>query len=203
MNRRVVITGAGVVSPIGIGMAAFSQSLREGRTGDGPIQSFVAEPYPFKRACEVKAFDGRLLGTHLLDPFIQYAVKAADEALRDAQFNPADVDPYRIALSVSSSKGGMHTLDRFKERFEKRPSAILGARIYSNLVPNFAAQWIARRWKIRGPAKCYIAACATGINGHRQHFFHRGIALIEHACNRAACITINRQRQLRQIVGAN
>jgi len=162
MNRRVVITGAGVVSPIGVGMAAFSQSLREGRTGDAPIQSFATEPYPFKRACEVKVFDGRWHGTHLLDPFIQYAVKAAEEALRDAQFNPADADPYRIALSVSSSKGGMNTLDRFKERLEKRPSAILGARIYSNLVPNFAAQWIARRWKIRGPAKCYIAACATG-----------------------------------------
>jgi len=162
MNRRVVITGAGVVSPIGIGMEAFAQALRAGQSGAGPIRSFDTEAHPFKNACEVKDFDGRPLGTHLLDPFIQYAVKAADEALRDARFNPAEADSYRIGISVSSSKGGMHTLDRFKARFEQRPSAILGARIYSNLVPNFAAQWIARRWKIHGPAKCYIAACATG-----------------------------------------
>jgi 3-oxoacyl-[acyl-carrier-protein] synthase II len=98
----------------------------------------------------------------LLDPFIQYAVKAADEALRDAQFNPAEADPYRVALSVSSSKGGMHTFERFKERLENRPSAVLGTQFYTNVVPNFAAQWLARRWQIRGPAKCYIAACATG-----------------------------------------
>lgn len=162
MSRRVVITGVGVVSPIGIGRAAFSQALREGQAGAGPIQSFETAGFPFKHACEVKDFNSHELGIHRLDPFIQYAVKAADEALRDAKFNPSEADPYRVALSVSSSKGGMHTLDRFKERFEKRPTAILGARIYSNLVPNFAAQWIARRWKLRGPAKCYIAACATG-----------------------------------------
>ncbi|MBP9865558.1 MAG: beta-ketoacyl-[acyl-carrier-protein] synthase family protein [Candidatus Omnitrophica bacterium] len=162
MNRRVVITGAGVVSPIGIGLPAFTEGLRTGRRGDGPISSFPSETCAFKYACEVKNFDGRFHGTRQLDPFIQYALKAADEALKDACFNPAQADPYRVALSVSSSKGGMHTLDQFKGRFAKRPSAILGARIYANLAPNLAAQWIARRWKIHGPAKCYIAACATG-----------------------------------------
>ncbi len=162
MGKRVVITGAGVVSPIGTGLKAFAAGLRAGRSAAAPIQAFDTEKYPFKLAHEVKNFDARALGTHLLDPFIQYAVKAADEALRDARFDPSGVDPYRIALSVSSSKGGMHTLDRFKARFTARPSAILGARIYANLVPNFAAQWIARRWKIQGPAKCYVAACATG-----------------------------------------
>lgn len=162
MVKRIVITGAGVVSPIGIGVPAFTDGLRSGLCGAGPIRAFDPEPYPFKQAHEVKGFDGRALGTHLLDPFIQYAVRAAAEALDDAGFRPEDADPYRIALSVSSSKGGMHTLDRFKARFQARPSAILGARIYANLVPNFAAQWIARRWKVKGPAKCYIAACATG-----------------------------------------
>jgi 3-oxoacyl-[acyl-carrier-protein] synthase II len=56
----------------------------------------------------------------------------------------------------------VHTLDRFSERFTRNPSAILGARIYCNSVPNFGAQWIARKWKLQGPAKCYVLACATG-----------------------------------------
>ncbi len=162
MNRRVVITGAGVISPIGTGLEAFAQSLKAGRCGMSEIRSFPANGYPFTKAFEVSGFDPRLQGTQLLDPFIQYAVAAAAEAFTDARFNTADVDPYRIAISVSSSKGGVHTIDRFKDRFMKKPSAILGARIYANSVPNFAAQWIARRWKLQGPAKCYVAACATG-----------------------------------------
>lgn len=152
----------GVVTPIGVGMESFRQSLKDGVSGESDIRSFDAKDFPVKRAFEVKNFEARAHGTHILDPFIQYAVAAAGEALQNAYFEPSQHDLYRIGISVSSSKGGMHTLDRFKERFYKNPSAILGARIYSNSVPNFAAQWIARRWKVQGPAKCYVAACATG-----------------------------------------
>lgn len=162
LNRKVVITGMGVVSPIGTGLSIFRENLRKGVSGEAPIKSFEIPDFPVKTAFEVKDFEARAHGTHLLDPFIQYAVAAAGEAIQNAFFEPEHVDPYRIGIAVSSSKGGMHTLDRFGERFRKNPSAILGARIYANSVPNFGAQWIARRWKVQGPAKCYIAACATG-----------------------------------------
>ena len=161
-KRRVVITGMGVVAPNGVGLEVFRKSLREGTSGEAPITAFDTAKFPVKRAFEVKPFDGRSHGVHILDPFIQYAVVASAEAIQNAFFEPAQVDAYRIGISVSSSKGGVHTIDRFQERFRRNPSAILGARIYSNSVPNFAAQWVARRWKIKGPAKCYIAACATG-----------------------------------------
>ncbi len=159
---RVVITGMGAVTPIGNNVPEFAAALRAGRSGKKPIQGFVFDKFPVQYACEVRDFDSRRLGTHLMDPFIQYAVHAADEAIQDAKLDVAAIDPYRIGMCVSSSKGGVHTIDRYKERFFKNPSAILGARIYSNSVPNFAAQWIARRWELKGPAKCYIAACATG-----------------------------------------
>jgi 3-oxoacyl-[acyl-carrier-protein] synthase II len=162
LNRRVVITGMGVVTPIGVGLSAFRKNLREGVSGEADISSFDAANFPVKRAYEVKGFEARSHGTHLLDPFIQYAVASAGEAIQNAYFEPAHVDAYRIGISVSSSKGGMHTLDRFGDRLRKTPSAILGARVFANSVPNFAAQWIARRWKVQGPAKCYVAACATG-----------------------------------------
>ena len=156
------MTGMGVVSPIGIGVPAFCKNLSGGISGEGRITCFDCSNFPVTKAFEVKNFEARAHKAHFLDPFIQYAVAAAGEAIQNAYFDPETIDRYRIGISVSSSKGGMHTLDRFKERFAKHPSAILGARIYSNTVPNFAAQWIARRWKIQGPAKCYVAACATG-----------------------------------------
>lgn len=162
LNKRVVITGMGVVSPIGTGIEIFRESLKQGRSGQSPIQSFDTQNFPVKEAFEVRNFEARSHGTHLLDPFIQYAVAASGEAIQNAYFEPEHVDPYRIGISVSSSKGGMHTLDRFRVRLRDNPSAILGARVFANSVPNFAAQWIARRWKISGPAKCFVAACATG-----------------------------------------
>jgi len=162
MLKRVVVTGMGVVTPIGIGIAPFCDSLKKGLTGEGFITCFDTKKFPVKQAFELKNFEARRHGTHLLDPFIQYAIAATSEAVSMASFDSSQVDPYRIGISVGSSKGGVHTLDRFKERFKKNPSAILGARIYANTIPNFAAQWIARRWKVHGPAKCYVAACATG-----------------------------------------
>ena len=152
----------GVVSPIGNSLTEFRAGLKGGMSGKAVIRSFDISNFPVQYACEVKNFEARVFGTHLLDPFIQYAVAAATEAFQNAYFETARYDPYRIGISVSSSKGGVHTIGRFKERFYKHPSAILGARIYANSVPNFAAQWIARRWKLQGPAKCYVAACATG-----------------------------------------
>ncbi len=162
MKRRVVVTGLGVLSPAGNGISAFLTALREGRSGYGPIQSFDTSNFPVKYAYEVKPFTPHVHGTHLLDPFIQYAVAAADEALISANFSTLEHDPFQIGIAVSSSKGGVRTIDRFSERFSRNPSAILGARIYCNSVPNFGTQWIARKWKLQGPAKCYVVACATG-----------------------------------------
>lgn len=161
MKRRVVVTGIGVVTPIGIGVEEFRKGLREGRSGAGPLTRFSMNGPRPRKVFEVKGFNPPL-GSSLLDPFIQYALAATAEAVEKASFDFASVDPYRVGIVVSSSKGGVHTLFTLRERFLKRPSALLAARVYSNLVPNFACRWIARRWKIKGPAQCYVTACATG-----------------------------------------
>ena len=170
MKRRVVVTGMGVLSPTGNTLAEFRENLKTGVSGKDPGDHYEAEGYKFPPVFPLKGFDPKPYGTHLLDPFIQYAVAAAEQAVADARFDMASVDPYTIALSVSSSKGGVQSIGRFKDRFLKNPSAILGARIYTSAVPNFADQWIARRMKIRGPAKCYVAACATGTVAIIQGF---------------------------------
>jgi len=170
MKRRVVVTGMGVLSPIGITLEEFRENLKKGISGKENTDHSIVEGYKFPPVFSLKNFNPRPYGTHLLDPFIQYAVAAAEQAVTDARFDVTAVDPYDIALSVSSSKGGVHSLGRFKERFLRNPSAILGARMYTSAVPNFADQWIARRMKIHGPAKCYVAACATGTVAIVQGF---------------------------------
>jgi len=161
MNRRVVITGMGAVTPAGIGTANFLKALRNAEVGSGPITRFPTQGFKTRKAFELKNFTP-LHGTHLLDPFIQYALAATTEAIQDAHFDAPTADPYRIGIVVSSSKGGLHSVHTLWERFHKNPSAILAARVYANMVPNFACQWIARKWKIHGPAKNYVTACATG-----------------------------------------
>ncbi len=163
MKRRVVVTGIGFLSPIGNTVEDVTQNLRNGISGKEDELVSDVFGYQFPPVFRVKNFNPRHYGTHILDPFIQYAVAAAESAVQDAKFDVASVDPYVVSLSISSSKGGVHTMDRFRDRFLKNPSAIMGARIYTSSVPNFGDQWIARRMKIKGPAKCYIAACATGV----------------------------------------
>ncbi len=159
--RRVVITGMGVVTPAGIGIENFKGALQKGESGVGRITRFPTEGFRTRNAFELKNFTP-LHGTRLLDPFIQYALAATAEAIQNSGFDPLAADPYRIGIVVSSSKGGLSTVHTLWDRFQKHPSAILAARVYSNLVPNFACQWIARKWKIHGPAKNYVTACATG-----------------------------------------
>ena len=162
MNRRVVVTGMGVLSPIGNTVGAFLEGLKKGVSGKEGAERSEVGGHLFPPLFRLKDFNAHQYGTHLLDPFIQYAVAAAEQAVADARFDVAAVDPFSISLSVSSSKGGVCTIDRLSERLQRAPSAILGARMYTSAVPNFADQWIARRMKIQGPAKCYVAACATG-----------------------------------------
>ena len=170
MKRRVVVTGMGVLSPIGNTLAEFRENLKAGVCGKDNKDYVTAGGYRFPPVFPLKDFSPRPYNTQHHDPFIQYAVAAAEQAVADARFDLKAVDPYAIALSVSSSKGGVHSLGRFKERFLRSPSAMLGARMYTSAVPNFADQWIARRMKIQGPAKCYVAACATGTVAIAQGF---------------------------------
>lgn len=159
--KKVVVTGMGCLTPIGNNVQAFSENLFKGTCAVGPITKFDAEKFPVKNACELKNFDPSA-SFQVLDPFIQYGITAVTEAIQYSGLAVSSLDPYRIGVTMSSSKGGFTTIEKFYERLMKRPSALLGARVYSNSIPNILSQWIARRWKINGPAKPVVAACATG-----------------------------------------
>ncbi len=169
----VAITGIGVISPIGCGQKQFTDSLKNGTVGLSKIVRMPGERPLQGNAFQVLNFEPPKYAS-ILDPHIQYILAAAEEALRDSNLDPAQMDRSRMGLAVSSSKGGMRTFERFFERFQKKRSALLGARIYANFLPNIASQWIARHWKLTGPAKPAIAACATGLYAVME-----GIRMIE------------------------
>ncbi len=161
--NKVVITGIGVVTPVGNNAKDFAASLKKGTVGIGEVSYSEINPtWKAEKAFTVKNFTSPKHAS-IHDPHVQFALAAAEEALLDSGLDVSKVDRGRIGIAVSSSKGGMQTLERFYDRFRKNPSAILGARVYANFIPNICAQWIARHWKITGPAKPAVAACATGL----------------------------------------
>lgn len=170
----VAITGIGVISPIGLNQNEFYQSLERGTVGIGEIKRQKDERPISGKAFQVKNFMPPKYAS-ILDPHLQYILAATEEALKDAGCDPSQMDRERIGIAVSSSKGGMRTFERFFDRFNRRRSAILGARVYANLIPNICAQWIARHWKLSGPAKPAVAACATGLYAVLE-----GVRMIEH-----------------------
>ncbi|MBI3999542.1 MAG: beta-ketoacyl-[acyl-carrier-protein] synthase family protein [Candidatus Omnitrophica bacterium] len=171
--NRVVITGIGCVTPIGNNAREFSVSLKKGIVGAGKIVRSPQEPPINGRAFQIQNFSPPKHSA-ILDPFIQYILAATEEALQDSGLVPTEIDRERLGIAVSSSKGGMRTFERFYERFQKNKSALLGARVYANFIPNIASQWVARHWKISGPAKPVVAACATGL-----YALMEGIRMIE------------------------
>ncbi len=171
--KKVVVTGAGCVTAIGSNLQTFSKNIFAGVPGIKPITKFSVNNFPVKKAAEALDYiPSRAFS--VLDPFIQFGLTATEEAVQDSRLDIRAMDPFRVGIAVSSSKGGITTFEKFAERLRKRPSALLAARVYANLIPNMLSQWIARRWKIQGPAKPAVAACATGT-----YAIMEGVRMIE------------------------
>ncbi|NTV78759.1 MAG: beta-ketoacyl-[acyl-carrier-protein] synthase II, partial [Clostridiales bacterium] len=129
MSRRVVITGMGAITPIGLSVAEFWDGLQKGKNGFGPITKFDASEYKCHLAAEVKDFNG----SDYMDPktakrmelFSQYAVAAAKEAIEDAAIDILTEDPYRVGVSVGSGIGSLQAVEREHIKLlEKGPNRV-------------------------------------------------------------------------------
>ena len=109
MSRRVVVTGMGAITPIGLSVEEFWAGIKEGRIGFAPITKFDTTDFKCKLAAEVKGFDGKnymdFKAAKRMEPFSQYAVAATKEALEDAGIDMEKEDPYRVGVSVGSGTG--------------------------------------------------------------------------------------------------
>lgn len=162
---RVVVTGVGVISPIGIGKDTFWSNLINGVSGVGPITRFDASDYPSKIAAEVRDFAPEAFidkrEARRMDRYTQFAVAAAQMAIEDARLEIGSEDPERIAVVAGSGIGGIET---FVTEFEKLlafgPRRVSPAFI-PMMISNIAAGQIAITCGVRGPNLSVATACAT------------------------------------------
>ncbi|MCY0884996.1 MAG: beta-ketoacyl-ACP synthase II [Firmicutes bacterium] len=165
-RERVVVTGMGAVTPIGIGLEQFWQGLTSGVSGVGPVTSFDASPFPSRIAAEVRDFDplrymDRKEVRHT-DRFVQFVLAAAGEAWADAGLG--EVDPERAGSIVGTGIGGMSTLiDQHITLLDRGPGRISPFFI-PMMIANIASGRLAINYGLNGPNVTTVSACAS--SGH-------------------------------------
>ncbi len=194
-KRRVVVTGVGLVSPLGIGTAETWQGLLAGRSGAGPITHFDASHHSTHFACEVKGFDPlRWLEKKDLkkvDRFIQFAIAAADLALQDASLDVRKSDPLRTGVFIGSGIGGFATIEREHEALLKGGPRRISAFFIPAAIVNLAAGWVSIRTGAKGPNSATCTACTSGAHavGDSYRLVQHGDAEVMIAGGSEAAIT--------------
>ena len=165
MDRRVVITGCGVISPIGIGIEDFWNSLASGKSGVSRVSSFDASQFSTQICAEVKNFEPEKYidkkKIRKMDRFTQLASAAAKIAIEDAKLDIKREDPFRVGVIVGSGIGGIATVaQEHRTLLEKGPRRVSPFMI-PMLITNIAAGEIAIAYNIQGPNYSLSSACAT------------------------------------------
>jgi 3-oxoacyl-[acyl-carrier-protein] synthase II len=164
----VVVTGIGVVTPIGIGADAFWDGLVSGRSGAGRIESFDASKHPVQIACEVHDFDvkefmdGRSAAR--ADRFTHMAVAAARLAWQQADCEEADFDRSRVGTIVGTGIGGLSTIEHEHQSFLSGGVRRVSPFMVPKLMPNAAAAGVAMTYGLGGPCFAPVSACAAGAH---------------------------------------
>jgi 3-oxoacyl-[acyl-carrier-protein] synthase II len=181
-ERRVVVTGVGLVSPVGIGTEETWKSLQAGRSGAGPITLFDASQHSSRFACEVKGFDPlrwvEKKEVKKMDRFIQFAVAAADFALKDSGLKVDAGNDEMVGVYIGSGIGGFATIEREHTiLMERGPSRISPFFIPAAIV-NLASGWISIRSGAKGPNSATCTACTTSAHaiGDSYRLIQRGDA---------------------------
>lgn len=167
-KRRVVITGMGAVTPVGIGVNKFWNSLLEGKSGISLIEAIDTERHTVKIAGEIKDKDFNpedymdSKDAKRMDRFTQFAMVAADEAIADSGIDEANIDPYRIGVIVSSAAGGFKTFEKNHiAMIEKGPTKGSPFTV-PMLIVDMASGRISMKHGYKGLNKAVVSACATG-----------------------------------------
>ena len=182
MKKRVVITGMGAVTPIGNDVANFWNNIKAGTCGIDIIKSFDITDYKCKLGAEVKDFDVTVAldkrEARKMDKYCQYAMVAADEAVKDSGLNLQDINSERVAVVVGSGIGGLSTIEQeYKKLIEKGPNRV-SPFLIPMIIGNIAAGSIAIKYGAKGMCTSVVTACATGTNaiGDAFHMIQDGRA---------------------------
>ena len=172
--RRVVVTGMGVITPIGNSVQEFWEGIKAEKIGINPIKNFDTADYKAKLSADVKDFDPKKYmdakSAKRMDRFSQFAVAAAKEAMEDAKLDMAEEDPFRVGISIGSGVGSLMGIEReYDKMLEKGPTRI--SPITAPLVlGNMAAANVSIQFGIHGKSIDVVTACATGTNSIGEAF---------------------------------
>lgn len=175
-KRRVVVTGMGVLTPIGNNVTEFWEALKEGKSGAGPITYFDASDFATQFACEVKGFDPEQYGidkksARRMDLFTQFALASAVMAVEDSALNLEKEDRERIGVVFGSGIGGMDTFEKqIKAFFDGGPRRI-SPFFVPMMISDIAAGQISIRFGLKGPNYATTSACATSSHAIADAFF--------------------------------
>jgi 3-oxoacyl-[acyl-carrier-protein] synthase II len=182
MRKRVVVTGTGCISPLGLNVPETWAALLAGKSGAGPITHFDASNHKTKFAAEVKGFDPvARFGTRearKMDRFTQFAVAAAAEAIQEAGLVIDETNRDRVGILIGTGIGGISTmLDNYALLLERGPDRV-SPFLVPMMISDSAAGVLAIRTGARGPNMSLQTACATGTNamGEAAEMIRRGAA---------------------------
>jgi 3-oxoacyl-[acyl-carrier-protein] synthase II len=174
LNRRVVVTGLGLVTPVGNSVEATWAALVEGRSGADYIKKFDAEKFPVRFACEVKDFDplnyvekkeARKMGA-----FIQYAIAASQEAVNDSQLKITDEIAEAVGTFISSGIGDFWAIEREHEKLLKDGPGRVSPFFIPSAIVNLASGQVSIRHNAKGPNSATATACSAGAHAIGDSF---------------------------------
>lgn len=174
MARRVVVTGVGLVTPLGTGVEKTWNGLLVAKSGVGPITRFDTSDFPVKIAAEVKDFNAedfidKKTAKHL-DLFVQYAVAAGDMALRDADFAVTEENATRVGVITGCGLGGLTTIEKYHKIYLDRGPKRITPFFIPMVIPNMGAGNISIVHKAKGPNLSITTACAAGTHAVGEAF---------------------------------
>ena len=172
MEKRVVITGLGVVGPVGNNLEDFWQGIREGRNGIGPVTKLDTSKHKATMGAEVKGFeypDRR--AAKRLDLSVQYALTAAEEAVKDSGLAAGEnIDPYRLGVYGSAGIGGLMTLESESVKCAEKGPRRVSPLMIPMTIPNMVSGNISIQTGAKGATMSIATACATGTHSVGEAF---------------------------------
>ena len=174
MSRRVVVTGLGAITPIGLSVEEFWQSVKEGKIGFASITKFDTSEYKCHIAAEVKGFEGKnymdFKAAKRMELFSQYAVAAAKEAISDAKLDMEKEDPYRIGCAIGSGIGSLQAMEREHIKLLEKGPGRVNPLLVPLMITNMAAGNVSIQFGLKGKSLNVVTACATGTNSIGEAF---------------------------------
>lgn len=168
MQRRVVVTGLGAITPLGNDVQSTWQALLDGKCGVGQITHFDASQFTTTIAAEVKDFDPEKYmdpkEAKRTDPFVWYAIAAAKEAWAHSGLDQVELNPERVGVMIGSGIGGIGTIERQYEAYMEKGPRRISPFFVPMIIGNMAAGHVSIALGARGPVSAVVTACATGTN---------------------------------------